>query len=102
VIALLLPSQGTLRAGEGNRDLPLAGITRIDQEDRRIRLGHRVTGTVVVHGKASDHHDAVFAVAAQATAPVDDEGLRRHRRRQRQFLLDGHAPVLQHPDGHRP
>jgi len=60
-----------LRATEGHGDLLLGGIPGVDQEDHRVRLGHRILGTVVVHGKSGYNDDAVLAFGLQGTASMD-------------------------------
>jgi hypothetical protein len=79
VIALLMSLHCALRAIEGDGDLLLGGITSVDQEHHRIRRGHCVLDTVVVHGKSRHHDDAVLVLSLQDTARVDAADARRHR-----------------------
>ena len=48
-VAPLMASHRTLRAAESSGDLSLLREARVDEEDHRVGLGHRIANRVMVH-----------------------------------------------------
>ena len=91
-IAPLVPPHGAHRSGKCPRHVRLLGKARLHQEHHRIGLGDRILTAIVMHRQSGDDDHALIRFDPQAAARIDDHGIRRRRRGQRQGLLGAHAP----------
>ena len=86
-------SKTTIASATMLAKLPIEGpIARVAVKAHRHRLSDRILGAIVMHRQSGDDDHAMTRFDPQAAARIDDNGIRRRRRGQRQGLLGAHAP----------
>ena len=90
-ITLLEAPNSAHRPAKRPRHVRLLGEARLHQEHNRIGLGDYVLGAIVMHRQSGDDDHALIRFDPQAAARIDDHGIGRRRRGQRQGMLGAHA-----------